>query len=370
MSPKGRSEKSRDLPDHLFYAQRDGAYIYTRPDGRRFSLGAQRNRAIRITKRLNAELYPKEYELEAAILGRALGIDREAPLSQVIERFRAEFLPDRRYSAVTLAEYERLLSVIDIALGDNPARLISIQQVAKFLDEYPPTMSNRYRALLGMVFRFAIAKGIVDSDPAAATLKKAVRIQRQRLTLPVYRTIHAAAEPWFQNALDLALQTLQRREDVAGMRFDALVDGRLLVRQKKVERHRTGQLAIRVTPIIKVIIDRCRDDLVSPFLVHRRPARMRREYLSKKAHWAQVAPEMLTREFKRLRDELALCDGLAPAARPTFHEIRALGAKLYEDAGINPQTLLGHTTEKQTRVYLDRHKVKWVEVDAGLEIPA
>jgi integrase len=58
------------------------------------------------------------------------------------------------------------------------------------------------------------------------------------------------------------------------------------------------------------------------------------------------------------------------AKRPSFHEIRALGAKLYEDARISPQQLLGHTNPKTTRIYLDRHEVKWVEIDAGLVIPA
>jgi hypothetical protein len=29
--------------------------------------------------------------------------------------------------------------------------------------------------------------------------------------------------------------------------------------------------------------------------------------------------------------------------RPTFHEIRSLGIKLYEDAGVDAQALAGHT---------------------------
>lgn len=57
-----------------------------------------------------------------------------------------------------------------------------------------------------------------------------------------------------------------------------------------------------------------------------------------------------------------------PAKRATFHEIRALGAKLYKELGINPKELLGHLDEKTTRVYLDRHQIKWVAVKAVLKL--
>ena len=48
---------------------------------------------------------------------------------------------------------------------------------------------------------------------------------------------------------------------------------------------------------------------------------------------------------------------------PTLHEVRALGAKLYEEKGIDPQILLGHLDPKMTRLYLDRHKVQWVDIE-------
>ncbi|MEY3220285.1 MAG: hypothetical protein RIT27_1642, partial [Pseudomonadota bacterium] len=51
----------------------------------------------------------------------------------------------------------------------------------------------------------------------------------------------------------------------------------------------------------------------------------------------------------------------------TFHEIRALSAHLYEEAGIDKkhiQMLLGHTTEKMTEHYLEGHGEKWTEIMA------
>ena len=79
---------------------------------------------------------------------------------------------------------------------------------------------------------------------------------------------------------------------------------------------------------------------------------------------------MLSREFQDVRDRLGLFDRLPAEQHPSFHEIRALGAWLYQQAGIDPQALLGHTSQKTTRVYLDRHQVEYLEVDAGIILSA
>ncbi|MCI8210640.1 hypothetical protein AUC61_13960 [Pseudomonas sp. S25] len=58
--------------------------------------------------------------------------------------------------------------------------------------------------------------------------------------------------------------------------------------------------------------------------------------------------------------------------RPTFHEIRALGAWLYEQQKFPQeyiQALLGHADEKMTRHYQEGHdekKIEYVEVGAKL----
>ncbi|VAW60027.1 hypothetical protein MNBD_GAMMA08-2930 [hydrothermal vent metagenome] len=66
--------------------------------------------------------------------------------------------------------------------------------------------------------------------------------------------------------------------------------------------------------------------------------------------------------------------GVRLRARPSFHEVRALGAELYRQAGWaedSIQQLLGHTNAKMTQTYLDRHRKDAVEynvVESGLEI--
>jgi enterobacteria phage integrase len=370
--PRRRDAKNTDLPPNL-YAHPDGRYVYRRPtDGKQISLGTNRERAKRAAASANRQLMPPEYVLEAALLGRAIGRDDELKLSTVIERFTAEYLPDRELSPKTEPEYRRQLDVIRQGIGDLPAADVPVNVVADFLDRHPANTSNKLRARMVTLFRWGIAKGLCRANPADVTLPKTERVQRQRLDLSGFQAIRAAAESqglvWFRNALDLALQTLQRREDLTWMRFDDIERGRLLVRQRKVERHTSGKLAIEITPPLAAVIERCRDDIASPFLVHRQPQKLRADHRAMKQHWSQVLPDMLSRTFQALRDELGLCAHLPMGVRPSFHEIRSLGANLYEKAGIDPKGLLGHAQEKTTRIYLDGHKTRYVNVSAGLEL--
>ncbi len=75
---------------------------------------------------------------------------------------------------------------------------------------------------------------------------------------------------------------------------------------------------------------------------------------------------MLTREFARLRDKTSVCNHLRPEQQPTFHETRALGEELYRQVGWSDeaiQRLLGHSTEKMTKHYLDKHQEQWIITD-------
>jgi len=355
-----RDKKNRDLPPYL-YRYPDGLYLFERPDGRRFSLGNNKARAVRLAAQLNQEL--RGGHEEEQMLRRVKGEDGNS-LADAIARYMNEFLPERGLAQKTLSENIRMLRAVSKELGGIATDKLSIKQVAVFLDALPANTGNKFRAQLSQFYAWAIAKGLSGTNPANATLKKREIVARQRLTLEHYQAIHAEAEPWFQNALDLGLQTLQRREDLCLMRFSDVRDGRLFMSQKKVSRHGIGHLAILISTPLQDVLERCRDDVLSPFLVHRYHDKRRES--KDREHWTQVLPDMLSREFQAIRDRLGLFDSLTAEQRPSFHEIRALGAHLYQQQGADPQALLGHTSEKTTRVYLDRHKIEYVEVDAGL----
>jgi integrase len=79
-------------------------------------------------------------------------------------------------------------------------------------------------------------------------------------------------------------------------------------------------------------------------------------------------PDFISKQLKKARDKSGYYKDLPVDARPGFHEIRSLGSKLYKDVGIDPQALLGHTSAKMTKHYLDGHGVQWTEVKAELTL--
>ncbi|KRG49351.1 integrase [Stenotrophomonas beteli] len=188
-----------------------------------------------------------------------------------------------------------------------------------------------------------------------------------RLTLDVYRAIWDEAAPWLRNAMDLSLVTLLRREDVVTVKFADVRDGHLWVVPSKTEGSTNVRLQIAVAGPLLDLLARCRDDVVSPFVIHRLPekARPSDKRAKDRAHHTQVLPEQLSRAFAKARDAA----GVGGDAPPTFHEIRSLGGALLRDAGWTTeqiQTLMGHGNASMTEHYLGGHEAPWTAVDLAI----
>ena len=77
----------------------------------------------------------------------------------------------------------------------------------------------------------------------------------------------------------------------------------------------------------------------------------------------QIVSKNISKEFSRIRDELGLYDHLKPEERPTYHEIRGLSARLIKAQGNDPQSRMGHSDSKSTKVYTEFGKeTEWVQV--------
>lgn len=138
--------------------------------------------------------------------------------------------------------------------------------------------------------------------------------------------------------------------------------GRFTSTGKKCKKE-ASHVAIPIGEELKRIIDDSRDNVASPFVVHRLPERQVKR--SKEvSHPTQVAPDYLSRSFSATRDKLGLCDNLLMDERPTFHEIRALAAHLFDQQGIDPQGRMAHSDAKSTKIYTQNH-IDWVVVPHG-----
>lgn len=313
-------------------------------------------------KQLNSMLMPGR-DLVAKVMGGS------PTLSSYIQgRYLQELLPERSLSNNTLRDYRNKIKYIKSKLGHLLVDEILVKDIANFLKKFPPTQSNRYRSLISDIFKYIVADGLADSNPAKNTINRRVMKARKRLKLEEYQAIHAMAEAWLQNAMDLALLTLQRREDILNMKFSDIKADYLYVIQRKTEKHGSAaHIKIAIGPSLDKAIARCKqDNIFSPYLIHRLPDKLVES--QEKLHHTQITRSYLSKAFAATREATKLFADLAPAERPTFHEIRSLGIKLYEDAGTNAQTLAGHTNRKMTEQYKVGHEIQWTEAVANLEI--
>ena len=367
----GRSRKPRNahLPPNL-YENGTGYYIYRHPQtGKKYGMGKRRAQAIEAAKYLNAELLNPP-SLSERVLARTQSPEQQT-FGEFVDWFEQDMLPTLGLAETTCKEYRNRLVHIKAALGSQLPIEMTVSDIALFIDNYSPQQSNNYRSLLNTLFKHAIARGLCENNPADATMKKKVRVMRQRLTLEAFTAIRTHAPQWMQNAMDLALLTLQRREDIAALQWTQIKDGAIWVQQKKVEKWGSGNIKIPLTPAIEQILERCRDGVPSHHVIHRQP--QRRVKATGRTDANAVLPNMITKTFSKARKTSGFyAPELESAALPSFHEIRSLGALLYEEAGMpktRVQALLGHTSEAMTDTYLDRHKIRWNEVGSEEDFP-
>lgn len=375
-----RKRGNRDLPQGLYAENRGGVvyYVYRHPKtGKRHGMGTNRTQAILATQQLNSMLITPT-DLVDTVLGRS------NLFAAWLDRYVEIRLSEKKLSEKTVTQLKHDVKTMRAALGAIPVGDITVFHCSEYLDQWLSAgkrrMAGRMRSSLIKAFEYAAAHGLVDSNPADKTLPITVQVKRRRLTKEQFDAIYALAAPHIQNAMMLALITLQRREDIAAMKFSDVKDGHLYVAQQKTGKDKRGRradstnaaahLMIEVTPQLQRVISQCRKTgIVSRYIIHqlyrRRAGGVNRHEINP---GDPLREDNLTRAFGVARDNTGLFDGIPVIERPTFHEIRSLGAKLYRDQGINPQALLGHTNEKMTKHYLDGHGIEWTIVSANLAI--
>lgn len=364
-----RKGGNKDLPANLYFHKHSKQFEYRNPISKdRFYFGKNKQIAIEAAIELNAKLMPGDSDYVADVMGLSMTIDKWCDI------FENQIMTKMKLADETKKGYRRQLAMIKKHFKSKRMAEISVLEVASFLDSLPGVLSKRVRSLLILLFKYAISKGHCDINVAEQTIPEKTEKERQRLSLELFNSILNYSEKakddngndielttpaWLKNSMMLGLFTLQRIGDISRMKFDDIKDGYLYVIQEKTKKHGiAARLKIKVTPELDKIIKACRDEVVSPFLIHRKP--IRNIMGESKVHPTQCTRDYISRSFCEVRNKVI--DKKIPAKeRPTFHEIRSLGASLYEKAGIDPQSLLGHTTKKMTDEYLEGHD-KWTEV--------
>lgn len=387
MAARPRKRENRNLPDFLLFDKATGQYRFTLITGKRKSIGTDRVMAIAIAKEYNLRMRPEKVPSVESLIRDSGGINGEAkPFSGHVDRIMARAVADEKPSPSTLDDWNNDVFRVKEFFTNIPACDIELEHVNQFINRYHADASanvqNRKVSFLKKLFSYAVDESLMMDNPAAR--KKMRRVEekkRKRLPFDIFIAMRNAAEPWLKTAMDLALQTTHARLEVSRIKYSIRepkngvcgcvwldepengIYGTLYIHRQKVQKKEASHVAIPIGGELKRIIDDSRDSVASPYVVHRIPERNNKR--SKEvSHPTQVAPDYLSRSFSALRDKLGLCDHLTLDERPTFHEIRALAAHLFDSQGIDPQGRMAHSDAKSTKIYTSNH-IDWVMVPHG-----
>jgi integrase len=353
---RARASSRAGWPANLYPCK--NGFKYRHPVTRKETwMGTDRARAFNAARTLNGMLTPGN-DLVDRVAGRG------ETVADAVRVFREEDMPGRKWAPKTVEIYRSILRRIEEEIGTREVARFAVRDCAEFLRTVTDGARARqqFRLVIGWVFACAVEEGWLEMNPALQTRKAFYERQRERLTKDAYDAIWNVAAPWLRNAMDISLITLLRREDVVSARFSDVHDGALWVVPSKTEGSTGARLKI-VSAELADVVARCRDDVLSPYLVHRLPekARPKQKRARDREHHTQVLPEQLSRAFADARD-LAGISGQNP---PTFHEIRSLGGALLRQQGwtvAQVQQLMAHSEAAMTEHYLEGHVQPWTEV--------
>jgi integrase len=376
--PRARTVKNRDLPANLYP---NGKYWqYKNPiTGKKTSINKPMTEAIKLANAANAKLLPLLTD-DGALLAMITG-DAAPKFSGCLERFGKEWLTTKTYAASTLKEIKFKLARYREDLGHLMMGQLDVLTVAEYLDGFENNAYTKHRGLLVQVFAFAVAKGLCDRNCAELTLvKKEAEKKRQRHTVEGLNKIleYVGTPVWLKRAIRLGLLSLQRREDIVMWPKSAvdLEQNTIKVSPGKTQNYgKPVHLEIVMGQALREVVLECvRSPVVCPYLIHYSPKARKRTQLDAKLHWNAVTADYLTKSFAQARDDSKAYDEMPAGERPTFHEIRALGAWLYEQQGFEQeyiQGLMGHADVKMTEHYQAGHgddAVVYMKVKADLKM--
>lgn len=355
MASRPRKKEFRHLPDFLYYDSSKKQYRLTLVNGVRKNIGADKIRAIAIAREYNNIMRPENTISVNSLVIESGGQNGEAlPLSEHLEKLFERIVRDEQPSESTLNDWTNDLERVTSFFKDIPSNEITLEHVNSFINKYHADASanvqNRKVSFLKKIFSYAVDESLMFDNPAER--KKMKRIdgkKRRRLSYDDFVKIHTAAEPWLRTAMDLALQTTQARLEVSRIKYNIKapknntcgcvwyeeerngIYGMIYIHRQKVQHKEAAHVAIPIGKRLKEIIDNSRDNIASPYIVHRLPIRIPKKISKEVNHPTQVAPDYLSRAFSELRDQVGVAQNLPVEEKPTFHEIRALAAFMFKN---------------------------------------
>ncbi len=367
-----RKNQHDDLPPNL-YEQRPGYFVYVnRLTGKAIAVGrAPRKDAVK--QAIEANKYVEAEQAKCDIIAKI-----QASTGSTLADWLGEYskIQARRgMAATTKRQSDWHRQALEAQFGHRTLAELAAPRIwADWIDGMIEAGKHgaavNWKSYAQDVWREAIAQGWATTNPIQVLRGVPAGVKRARLTLDGFRAVYAAAaksDPWMQRAMELAILTGQRREDLAAMQFRRRADasawiesGTLYVHQGKTGAKIAISMDIRLGALdltLSDVVAKCRDAVVSPWLLHQ----IRNK--SRVAPGDALSLNRLTREFAKARDSVPRFwpSDIDP---PTFHEMRSLSIRLWtEQADAEfAQALAGHKDAATTAVYRDVRGSEWTKI--------
>lgn len=356
MAARPRIKKRANWPANL-HEPRPGYYVFRDP----------RDRSTHVIGRVPlAEAIFEVHQANAKVAASTQKVslaDRINVSSETVDDLLAK-MPTEGFKKSSLYAHRTVDKKISAAFGKIPCSELKTKDIASLIEgihkEGKHYMSQRVRSRLVKVCKRGIALGWMTFNPAEVTENPKAKVRRSRLTMEAFNAILAKApevQPWLANAMLLALVSGQDRSTVARW-TRASVEGDISV----VRRTKTGvriaiPLALRMDAVglsLREVIAKCKaTGVVSQYLIHhvRNGAKVKRG--------DPVSIGAVSVAFANAR-RLA---GIPDAGAPTFHEIRSLSKRTYQEQGnVDTKALLGHLTDEAANLYANPRGIAPIKV--------
>lgn len=364
MSPRRRSKNIR-IPN-LY--ERKGYYSWRNPQTGE-ELGIGRDKAAAIAQAIEANVHVAGLQGKPRLVDRLTG-SSERSVGKWNEFYQG-MLAKTDFAAVTLKGYKSLgLRMVRMLGAQAPLQSVDALRIAGILDtvavgEGKARTAQALRNFMRDSFREARVQGWYTAEnPVLDTkLPISVDVKRARFTWETFQIVYRHLKlEWLRNAVDLALVSGQRREDIAVAQFKDFREGSWWLEQQSEKSETPHRIAIpfelRLVAFGKSLGDvvaQCRrTGVLSKHLIHQTAPRGNSPV--GRAIWMDT----ISKRF----GEAVRASGLnwSPQQPPTFHELRSLAERLYAAQGIDTQELLGHNDPETTALYHDSRGADWVRI--------
>ncbi len=357
----GRRKKASPLPSRVY--EKNGAWYFV-------DIHRKWHKLCRVSDGLT-RLYS-----ELAALNRDAEDRNEGTMPALIDAWLLAKL--KGYAGKTQEEYRRMATFIKSEF-DEQWRVEDVEpkDIARFLDKHfesKPNASNKYRALLSVMFTFAVRKGLRNTNPVSEVAGATEGKRDRYITDAELDAVRAAAligndgkptpsGPPIVALIDLAYQTAQRIGDLLALNWSDVSDEGIMFHPAKTVNSSGVRMLIVMTPELKATLEGAKAGKVKaigPVICTQAGGRF--TYSGAQTAWKRACQRARQRYEERCKKGNVEADPRHLVGMH-FHDLRAKALTDIRrmDGADAAQALAGHTTAEMTAHYTKAREVEHVK---------